>query len=53
MSPSLGTIPNMVDLFKAFEEKATMVRLLDQFMDPKGGPDCHRLREPGPGDGNV
>jgi heat-inducible transcriptional repressor len=26
----------MVDLFKAFEEKATMVRLLDQFVDPKG-----------------
>ena len=34
--PEFRTIPNMVDLFKAFEEKATMVRLLDQFMDPKG-----------------
>jgi heat-inducible transcriptional repressor len=26
----------MTDLFRAFEEKATMVKLLDQFMDPKG-----------------
>jgi len=34
--PEFRTIPKMMDLFKAFEEKATMVRLLDQFMDPKG-----------------
>jgi heat-inducible transcriptional repressor len=26
----------MTDLFRAFEEKATMVRLLDKFMEPKG-----------------
>jgi heat-inducible transcriptional repressor len=26
----------MVDLFRAFEEKATMVRLLDKCMEPKG-----------------
>jgi heat-inducible transcriptional repressor len=26
----------MTDLFRAFEEKATMVKLLDKFIDPKG-----------------
>src|SRR4030043_81962 len=34
--PEFRTLPKMVDLFKAFEEKATMVGLLDKFMDPKG-----------------
>jgi heat-inducible transcriptional repressor len=26
----------MTDLFRTFEEKATMVKLLDKFLDPKG-----------------
>jgi heat-inducible transcriptional repressor len=34
--PEFSSISKMVDLFNAFEEKATMVRLLDKFMDPKG-----------------
>ena len=31
-----GNISRMRSLFRAFEEKATMVRLLDQCMEPKG-----------------
>lgn len=34
--PEFRTIPKMMDLFKAFEEKATMVRLLDKLLDPRG-----------------
>jgi heat-inducible transcriptional repressor len=34
--PEFGNISKMTDLFRAFEEKATMVRLLDKFMEPKG-----------------
>jgi len=34
--PEFGNVSRMTDLFRAFEEKATMVKLLDQFMDPKG-----------------
>ncbi len=34
--PEFRTIPKMMDLFKAFEEKATMVKLLDKLMDPRG-----------------
>ncbi len=34
--PEFSNISKMVDLFNAFEEKATMVKLLDKFMDPKG-----------------
>jgi heat-inducible transcriptional repressor len=34
--PEFGNISKMADLFRAFEEKATMVRLLDKFMEPKG-----------------
>jgi heat-inducible transcriptional repressor len=34
--PEFGNISIMTDLFRAFEEKATMVRLLDKCMEPKG-----------------
>ena len=34
--PEFSNITRMTDLFRAFEEKATMVKLLDKFIDPKG-----------------
>ncbi len=34
--PEFNNVSRMTDLFRAFEEKATMVKLLDQFMDPRG-----------------
>ncbi|MEW6377789.1 MAG: heat-inducible transcriptional repressor HrcA [Thermodesulfobacteriota bacterium] len=34
--PEFSNISRMMDLFRTFEEKATMVRLLDKFMEPKG-----------------
>jgi heat-inducible transcriptional repressor len=34
--PEFSDIARMTDLLRAFEEKATMVKLLDKFMDPKG-----------------
>jgi len=34
--PEFGNISIMTDLFRAFEEKATMVKLLDKCMAPKG-----------------
>jgi len=34
--PEFGNVSNMVDLFRAFEEKATMVKLLDKCMEPRG-----------------
>jgi heat-inducible transcriptional repressor len=34
--PEFSNVSNMTDLFRAFEEKATMVKLLDKFMAPKG-----------------
>jgi heat-inducible transcriptional repressor len=34
--PEFCNISRMTDLFQAFEEKATMVKLLDQLMEPKG-----------------
>ena len=34
--PEFSSISKMSDLFRAFEEKATMVKLLDKFTDPKG-----------------
>ncbi len=34
--PEFGNISIMTDLFRAFEEKATMVKLLDKCMEPKG-----------------
>ena len=34
--PEFSNISRMTDLFRAFEQKATMVRLLDKFIDPKG-----------------
>jgi heat-inducible transcriptional repressor len=34
--PEFGNISRMMDLFKAFEEKATMVKLLDKCMGPEG-----------------
>jgi len=34
--PEFCNISRMTDLFRAFEEKATMVRLLDKLMEPKG-----------------
>jgi len=34
--PEFGDGKRMRDLFRAFEEKATMVKLLDKFMEPKG-----------------
>ncbi len=34
--PEFGNISIMTDLFRAFEEKATLVKLLDKCMDPKG-----------------
>lgn len=34
--PEFGNISMMADLFRAFEEKATMVKLLDKCMAPRG-----------------
>jgi heat-inducible transcriptional repressor len=34
--PDFGNVSRMKDLFAAFEEKATMVRLLDKCMEPQG-----------------
>ncbi len=34
--PEFGNISIMTDLFRAFEEKATLVKLLDKCIDPKG-----------------
>ncbi len=34
--PDFGNISIMTDLFRAFEEKATLVRLLDKCMNPNG-----------------
>ena len=34
--PEFGSISRMRSLFRTFEEKATMVRLLDKCMEPKG-----------------
>jgi len=34
--PDFGSVSAMTDLFRAFEEKATMVKLLDKFMAPEG-----------------
>jgi heat-inducible transcriptional repressor len=34
--PDFGNVSRMTDLFRTFEEKATMVKLLDKFMAPKG-----------------
>ena len=34
--PEFNNVSRMTDLFRTFEEKATMVKLLDKFMDPKG-----------------
>jgi heat-inducible transcriptional repressor len=34
--PEFSNVSKMTDLFRAFEEKATMVKLLDKFMAPKG-----------------
>jgi heat-inducible transcriptional repressor len=34
--PEFCNISKMADLFRAFEEKATLVRLLDKLMEPKG-----------------
>jgi len=34
--PEFANVSRMSDLFRAFEEKATMVRLLDRFINPKG-----------------
>jgi heat-inducible transcriptional repressor len=34
--PEFGNISIMTDLFRAFEEKATLVKLLDKCMNPKG-----------------
>jgi heat-inducible transcriptional repressor len=34
--PDFGNVSRMTDLFRTFEEKATMVKLLDKFMGPKG-----------------
>jgi heat-inducible transcriptional repressor len=34
--PEFNNVERMTDLFRAFEEKATLVKLLDKFIDPKG-----------------
>lgn len=34
--PEFGNVSRMTDLFRTFEEKAVMVKLLDKFMAPKG-----------------
>jgi heat-inducible transcriptional repressor len=34
--PEFSNISRMTDLFRAFEEKTTMVKLLDKCMDPEG-----------------
>jgi len=34
--PEFGNVSTMADLFRAFEEKATMVKLLDKCMAPQG-----------------
>jgi len=34
--PEFNNVSRMTDLFRTFEEKATMVKLLDKFIDPRG-----------------
>jgi heat-inducible transcriptional repressor len=34
--PDFSNVSRMSDLFRTFEEKVTMLKLLDKFMDPKG-----------------
>ncbi len=34
--PEFSNVSKMTELFRAFEEKATMIKLLDKFMEPKG-----------------
>ena len=34
--PEFSNVSRMSDLFRTFEEKVTMLKLLDKFMDPKG-----------------
>ena len=34
--PEFGDLSRMIELFRAFEEKATMVKLLDKCIEPKG-----------------
>ena len=34
--PEFSNVSRMTDLFRTFEEKTTMVKLLDKFLDPKG-----------------
>ncbi len=34
--PDFGNVSRMTDLFRTFEEKAVMIKLLDKFMAPKG-----------------
>jgi heat-inducible transcriptional repressor len=34
--PEFSNVSRMTDLFRTFEEKATMLKLLDKFLDPKG-----------------
>jgi heat-inducible transcriptional repressor len=34
--PDFGNVSRMTDLFRTFEEKAIMVKLLDKFIDPRG-----------------
>jgi len=34
--PEFNSVSRMTDLFRTFEEKATMVKLLDKFIDPRG-----------------
>ena len=34
--PDFGDLPTMADLFRTFEEKAIMVKLLNKFVEPKG-----------------
>jgi heat-inducible transcriptional repressor len=34
--PEFSNVSRMTDLFRRFEEKTTMVKLLDKFLDPKG-----------------
>jgi heat-inducible transcriptional repressor len=34
--PEFSNVSRMTDLFRTFEEKAIMVKLLDKFLDPKG-----------------
>jgi heat-inducible transcriptional repressor len=34
--PEFSNVSRMTDLFRTFEEKAIMIKLLDKFLDPKG-----------------